>query len=414
MKAMHKKMVIVAICIAAIATSAGAQTVTGAGTSGTVPVFTGTSAVGNSPIAVSGSNVGIGTAQPDKPLYVNGGIHLNMPGGLDWSSNQSLLITNAADTAAGDTGAQIWHGDAGAFGSHLLVFSSYPQTSDVPTGGYMVLNTVSGNVGIGTVAPDKPLYVNGGIHLNMPGGINWSSNQSLLITNAVDTAAGDTGAQIWHGDAGSWGSHLLIFSGYPLTSSAPTGGYMVLNTASGHVGIGTITPGYTLDVAGQIHSSTGYIFPDGTTQTTAFIPANCGADYAESVGVTGDRTNYEPGDILVIDPNVPGKFLKSNEAYSTMVAGIYSTKPGFVGRLHPENAETDKTEVPMAMVGRVPTKVSAENGPIKVGDLLVTSSTIGYAMKGTDRSQMLGAVVGKALGSLDSGTGVIEVLVTLQ
>jgi hypothetical protein len=35
-------------------------------------------------------------------------------------------------------------------------------------------------------------------------------------------------------------------------------------------------------------------------------------------------------------------------------------------------------------------------------------------MKGTDRSQMLGTAVGKALGSLDSGTGVIEVLVTLQ
>jgi hypothetical protein len=68
----------------------------------------------------------------------------------------------------------------------------------------------------------------------------------------------------------------------------------------------------------------------------------------------------------------------------------------------------------MAMVGRVPTKVSAENGPIQVGALLVSSSTPGYAMKGTDRSQMLGAVIGKALGSLDSGTGVIEVLVTLQ
>jgi hypothetical protein len=68
----------------------------------------------------------------------------------------------------------------------------------------------------------------------------------------------------------------------------------------------------------------------------------------------------------------------------------------------------------MAMVGRVPTKVSAENGSIKVGDLLVSSSTMGYAMKGTDRTQMLGAVIGKALGSLDSGTGVIEVLVTLQ
>jgi hypothetical protein len=35
-------------------------------------------------------------------------------------------------------------------------------------------------------------------------------------------------------------------------------------------------------------------------------------------------------------------------------------------------------------------------------------------MKGTDRSLLTGAVIGKALGSLDSGTGVIEVLVTLQ
>jgi len=33
---------------------------------------------------------------------------------------------------------------------------------------------------------------------------------------------------------------------------------------------------------------------------------------------------------------------------------------------------------------------------------------------GTDRSRMLGAVVGKALEPLHKGTGVIQVLVTLQ
>jgi hypothetical protein len=44
----------------------------------------------------------------------------------------------------------------------------------------------------------------------------------------------------------------------------------------------------------------------------------------------------------------------------------------------------------------------------------VSSSTIGYAMKGTDRERLTGAVIGKALGPLDSGTGLIEVLVTLQ
>ena len=106
----------------------------------------------------------------------------------------------------------------------------------------------------------------------------------------------------------------------------------------GNVGIGTTAPGTNapsgvsgtfLEVNGNVMLTQGgsgkLVFPDGTTQTTAFIPANCGADYAESVGVSGDRTAYEPGDILVIDPTAPGKFLKSNQAYSTLVAGIYST-----------------------------------------------------------------------------------------
>jgi hypothetical protein len=35
-------------------------------------------------------------------------------------------------------------------------------------------------------------------------------------------------------------------------------------------------------------------------------------------------------------------------------------------------------------------------------------------MKGTDRSRLVGAVIGKAMENLDSGTGVIEVLVSLQ
>jgi hypothetical protein len=70
--------------------------------------------------------------------------------------------------------------------------------------------------------------------------------------------------------------------------------------------------------------------------------------------------------------------------------------------------------VPLAVVGIVPCKVTAENGAIARGDMLVTSSRAGYAMKGTDRSRMLGAVAGKALEPLNKGTGVIQVLVTLQ
>ena len=71
-------------------------------------------------------------------------------------------------------------------------------------------------------------------------------------------------------------------------------------------------------------------------------------------------------------------------------------------------------KLPLAMIGIVPCKVSAENGAISRGDLLVTSSTAAHAMKGTDMTRMTGAIVGKALEPLASGTGTIVVAVTLQ
>ena len=91
--------------------------------------------------------------------------------------------------------------------------------------------------------------------------------------------------------------------------------------------------------------------------------------------------------MLVLSSDSGSDVSKSSQAYSTLVAGIYSTKPGVIGRR--QIGEKSDTEIPMAMVGIVPTKVSAENGPIRRGDLLVTSSTEGYAMRGTDQSRML-------------------------
>ncbi len=139
-----------------------------------------------------------------------------------------------------------------------------------------------------------------------------------------------------------------------------------------------------------------------------------GADFAEAMAVSGDRSRYEPGDLLVIDPLREDRLTLSESPYSSLVAGIYSTRPGVVASQHRVDDPGLRNEVPLAVVGIVPCKVTAENGPIAIGDLLVTSSTLGRAMKGTDRARMFGAVVGKALEPLTKGTGVIQVLVTLQ
>lgn len=117
----------------------------------------------------------------------------------------------------------------------------------------------------------------------------------------------------------------------------------------------------------------------------------------------------------MIDQNTDRHLALSQHAYATLVAGIYSTKPGMLASPHHiDDPAVQASEVPLAVVGIVPCKVTTENGTIARGDLLVTSSRPGFAMKGTNRKRMLGAVVGKALEPLPKGTGVIQVLVTLQ
>jgi hypothetical protein len=282
---------------------------------------------------------------------------------------------------------------------------------------------VSGNVGIGTTNPTAVLQVVNPVNANGQVGfqVSQATGGDLDLTAARVQSTDDGNYIRFLHKAPSWGAGDYIDANG------------VFNVKySGNVGIGTTTPGADLsslpsppasgtpilevngDIALTQNGGGQVYYSDGTVQSTAWNGVLTGGDYAESVNVSGGRKEYEPGDVLIIDPASEGNFLKSSAPYSTAVTGIYSTKPGVVGRRQRTARAHMNEEVPMAMTGIVPTKVSAENGPIKPGDLLVTSSKPGYAMKGTDRTQMLGAVIGKALGHLDSGVGVIEAVVTLQ
>lgn len=148
----------------------------------------------------------------------------------------------------------------------------------------------------------------------------------------------------------------------------------------------------------------GNVFADGT-----FNPG--GADYAEMM--SSGETDLEPGDVLVVGPE--GSMLRCSQANQSAVVGVYSTDPGFVaGNEVDENGDpVESGQVPLAVLGRVPVKASAENGSIQPGDLLVTSGTPGHAMKASD-APAVGTVIGKALEPLENGTGVVEMLVMLQ
>jgi hypothetical protein len=191
--------------------------------------------------------------------------------------------------------------------------------------------------------------------------------------------------------------------------------------------------GHDIDANGNSTNRTFYVARWGDVRADGTF-ASPAADYAEVLPAVGDTG---PGDVLVI--GLDGKLALSTKPNQTSVAGVYSTKPGFLGgvaeddpnagpdtrkaqaglSVDPKTGKADVTsymaegEVPLAMVGVVPVKASAENGAIVPGDLLVTSATPGHCMKaGANPAQ--GSVIGKALSGLDSGTGTIKLLVTLQ
>ncbi len=191
------------------------------------------------------------------------------------------------------------------------------------------------------------------------------------------------------------GSGKLVFS--KTTSSANAS--MVI-TPAGKVGIGLTTPSRTLHV-------------NGTTRTKV-LEITGGADLAEPFKVS-EQEVIEAGTVVSIDPNQTGQLKQSNQAYDRKVAGVISGAGGInPGMIMGQEGTIASGEHPVALSGRVYCKVDAKYGAIQAGDLLTTSKTPGHAMKVSNHDKAQGAIIGKAMSSLDEGTGLVLVLISLQ
>jgi hypothetical protein len=168
---------------------------------------------------------------------------------------------------------------------------------------------------------------------------------------------------------------------------------------------------------------------EGNVYGRSFRPSS--TDLASLVDVS---EAVEAGDVLVIDTESAGGMRLARSASDPGVFGIVAAEPGVVlGQPRPAE-EVDQAEesggreeapdapegltaessssVPVALSGVVLCKVDAGYGSIRAKDLLTTSPTPGHAMRSDE--PIPGTILGKALEPLDSGTGVIRVLVMLR
>jgi hypothetical protein len=330
-----------------------------------------------------GGNVGIGTTAPTQTLTVAGSLfssggdfELRDAGTVDktavrlFSNNSNLYLQNGA--TAGGTAGSIFFRDQTGMKYNMAV-------SD------------NGNVGIGTTAPSAKLTIDpqgpGGITIGNP---NTSSGGFTSLILAITSKQG--------------GSASIE----TIASSGSSFGVLRINSGGGAVLLGG-----RLEIAGDltVHGAkSGYVvdrFINGAEDTLEQGDVVVIGEYSASV-------HYGVNDTIPV-PEVD----ITASAYDTRVCGI-------VCDVHLEESpegmkERDRTKVEPSQTGKMVTlgafahcKVDADIAPIKVGDLLTTSPTKGHAQKVLDPAKAVGAIIGKALGSVEKGKGKIPVLVMLQ
>jgi hypothetical protein len=241
-------------------------------------------------------NVGIGTTSPSQVLDVNGNIKVRgvsaTKEGMIHNSGSYFSLVSTGDTSD-TTGARIWLGNnssASAYYQNASVHNFRDLSSNIK----MIINS-SGNVGIGTTLPKRPLQI--GATNQFP--ISFNGNYPDIHFNTYYEngwrihTAGFGAKTTFNGATGAW-----VFSNVASAQSAaatftPLDRFAIL--ANGNVGIGTTSPKTTLDITGSgntaINSKGNLLVSSGGTATQA---AETGGQISFGSWLNGDLTQPYP------------------------------------------------------------------------------------------------------------------------
>ncbi|MCX6787067.1 MAG: DUF5011 domain-containing protein, partial [Candidatus Kaiserbacteria bacterium] len=403
-------------------------------------------------------NIGIGTTTPTLGILdVNGNLAIENQGQIRFyplnASPNYYASLSASSTMAGNVSWTLPKAD-GTTGQVLatngvgnMYWTTSGLTGSTLTKGFMIVGNDSnlsqatssifisstGNIGIGTTTPNWLLQVSGtqpsfalSDYSATSGNKHWlfsSMGGNLYIGTSTDAYATSSPSALTilnNGNIGVGTSSPTTYK-FSVNGSASLGsGDEAMRVSSvGYVGIGTTSPYAKLslvDTSAGLHDvfaiststsglifkvdSYGKIWADGGATITA-------ADYAEYFYT--NSVDLKPGETVCVDIIENNAVKRCERGADNNVMGIVSTKPAVVGN-DTHAVEADPTHYAIiGMLGQVDALVSAENGPITVGDSLTSaSSTPGYAMHAGGGD----STVAIALEPLAEGQGTIKVMIS--
>lgn len=315
------------------------------------------------------------------------------------------------------------------------------------------------SIGIGTAAPLEKLHLrNGQFLLSRSASVE---NNIIFNMPSYSGLIGETEGikfRVADADRGFVGYSTSILGNFLRLSGNGIGGGDITINSTGNVGIGTYSQSAKLEVAGNALVSNGSLFLEkaGGLRTVEIKPTESGADGASmllynNAGVVtieidadygdGDgrvitselqikggsdlaehfdlpateEKELKPGMLVSIDTEKEGGLCITREANDKKIVGVVSGANGIKpGMLMGQQGSIAFGKHPVALAGRVYVLCNNEGGEIAAGDFLTSSSQKGYAKKAGNLQEAQGAVIGKAMGSVNSKTGYALVLINLQ
>ena len=183
------------------------------------------------------------------------------------------------------------------------------------------------------------------------------------------------------------------------TSRFIVGAYGALTIGDGatgqNAGIAIGNGGLCVDNDGSCNASTtGRI----SSVSTAVGNSDLAEMYFSNEGLKAGEVVYQKGGLSVG---------RASTSTKDLVLGVVSTLPGLIMGQDDASLVVGEVAHPIALAGRVPVRLSNENGDIKAGDELMLSSVPGVAMKATST----GTVIGVALEDFDEERAYSETFV---
>jgi hypothetical protein len=369
-------------------------------------------------------NVGIGSTSPSSILSVQGtstaassigGIYeyINVNSStLDSYQFGNRFITNVAPTAtASIIGTFIRMTDNTSLGNTVrgLEVQAYSGSNSLGVNtGVIAFGRTFGIQGI-TTGEAGGVYQPAGVYAETQ---HPTSGNALRVYSATSTSANLS--QFYQETSAFTGKGMLMNFGK--NSGSFTGEFMSLQVnddlrfsvqASGSVVVDLPASGTSFALC---HSGTA-----SATNSVQIVDCagSVSADYAEQFPVD---EGVEFGDVVVTgveliettDGNRITKLVKSASPYQMNIIGVVSnnysdfTSAGY-------NVGQEDNPMPVALNGRVPVKVTDENGLVQPGDKLTASSLAGYAMRATGP----GMIIGTALEPFDGTVGKVMVFMNV-